>query len=196
MSGLEPLAIVGAISACSQLAGGLAELVTIITHTIQDSRYTPSYISDLKNDTQVFDLCLNKLIAALNKSYQNDRDSEEARTTAHLLGRLVSRGDELCKEIYKLVMKAERQVFATFASLWLNKLGLIFKRSAVQWLQTSLQNLRSNIQLLGCTVTIENLNAQIDKLRRGNKAAFKLLKRQVCVLSAWSIKTGLANGMG
>jgi hypothetical protein len=179
MSGIEAFAIVGAISACSQLAGSCAELTTIITHAIKGIHYIPQYIRDLKRNVQIFEICLLKFIAASNEAYLNKQGSKRARATARAVQLLVDQGDELREKIYELVRKTEGGRLQTTMSQWLSRLGLAFKQSSVLCLQLSLGGLVSNTNLLANTVVLESLVAQIRDLKRRNERVPPPLKERM-----------------
>lgn len=145
----EGLAIIGALAACLQLAGGFSELGKAIVAASRGVRYVPEFILELKVNAELFTICLRKLVRAAKKAYGDNEESTEARETARAMSIIRSQGRKLKSKIYGLVEQVRgRQLTSTFSE-WFSKLRVLFKQTGVQNLQNSLNRLTSTTGALG-----------------------------------------------
>lgn len=176
---LAPLAIVGSISACAQLASSFAKLVKIISNAIRGIRNIPDNITRLRKNVELFSICLSKFTNAAEVAYANDQNSPEAQATARAIKIITGQGRKLKPEIQKYVREAKRKAFSSTWAEILSKIGLALKQDAIQCLQLSLDGLVSNMGAIVATVMMETLLAQIKELRAQHQAIPAALQAQM-----------------
>lgn len=164
----EVVAVIGAIAACSQLVEGFGKLSRTIRTTSKGMHYVPKYISELRNGTEIFIICLKKLIRAADKLYRKEPDSEGAQETRRGLTMIKSQGRLLKKEIHELMRRVQGQRRSSTVMCWLDKFGVLLNQGSIQCLQKSLDRLIQHIASLASGVILDDLIAKVESLEAQN----------------------------
>lgn len=176
----EAVALVGLIAACLQLSDGFLDLSNWIRATAKGMKYIPQHISELQANTDLFTICLRKLVRAVKKAYVNEPKSIEARETAKAMKIIKRQGRLLEAKISDLVDKAEGENSSTWLRV-VAKLQVIFKPKGAQTLQDSLSRLMHTIDMLSSGVTLDFLLAKIKVLETSQQVVPEDLLEEVSV---------------
>jgi hypothetical protein len=178
----EALAIVGALAACSQLVGGFSELGKTIVAASQGIRYMPEYILELKDNAELFAICLRKLVRAAKKAYNDNQGCTEARETARALSIIRSQGWKINSKIYDLVKRLGSKLSTLTLLEYFGKLRVLFNQTGVQSLQNSLSRLMHTADALGSGIILDTLLVRIQNLENANIPVPEDLREKVYVL--------------
>jgi hypothetical protein len=175
----EALVIVGAAAACLQLSDGFLELGKWIAAAIKGVQHVPQHISDLRDNAELFTICLRKLARAAKMAYSPSDKCEQARETTRAMRIIRRQGWRLEKRISKLVMKAEGGFSASAILRVVTKIQVMFKPNGTQCLQDSLSRLMHTTDVLSSGVTLDILLTKIKELEARNESIPEDLREEV-----------------